>query len=367
MKIEFENATKDTIITVIKNKMKNKIVIAILALIILCAIMLIIYMKREQIINNPDLTNAIHGIIMEENTPFYRQPKESKWRLIKSTDVGENAYIIDEITDENSQNWYKVKIGKKVGYVKKETVKYFEFEDGDNRTLMSDVSKFNIMYKHFESAEDYEVFIIKSNINYAYIRLGGRGYGEKGNMYTDPDFNTFINACEYLGVPYGFYYVDEAINSEEVQEEVDFVKKLVSENKTKMCVLPLVIDIETHDGVGRADELKEYRPVLINKLIQKFKEENIETLVYSNAKYASDILSTVDTKFWLAYYTEEQEIPQKWYTQTEQEATLNQELMNKLVAWQFTESGAGEAIPYKVDISLVDNTFFRNFVNKAEE
>lgn len=167
---------------------------------------------------------------------------------------------------------------------------------------MSDVSKFNIMYKHFESSEDYETFIINNNINYVYIRLGGRGYGDKGNLYTDPDLNVFTNACEYLGVPYGFYYVDEAINSEEVQEEVNFVKDLISKNKTSMCVLPLVIDIETHDGMGRADELNADRVMIINKLIERFKAENIETIIYSNAKYASDYLYTIDSKFWLAYY-----------------------------------------------------------------
>lgn len=361
--MEFKNTTKD----VIKNAMKNKIVIAIFALIILCVIMMLIYMKRQQIINNPDISNAIHGIIMDEGVAFYRKPKESKWRLIKNTEVGENAYIIDETIDENGQDWYKVKIDKKVGYVKKESVKYFEFSSGDDRSLMSDVSKFNIMYKHFETAEDYETFILKSNINYAYIRLGGRGYGDKGNLYTDPNFDVFIKACEYLGVPYGFYYVDEAINSEEVQEEVEFIKDLISKNKTKMCTLPLVIDIETHDGMGRADELNADRVLIINKLIQKFKEENIETLIYSNAKYASDFLYTIDSKFWLAYYDLKDEIPQKWYTQIEQEAALNQELMNKLVAWQFTESGAGAQIPYTVDVSLVDNIFFRNFVKTSEE
>lgn len=359
MKIEFKNITKDV--------MKNKIVIAIFALIILCLIMFLIYMRRQYKIDNQDISGATHGIIIEGETPFYRKPVESKWRLIKNAQVGENAYIIEEVEDENGQKWYEVKIDKKVGYVKKETVKFFEFSKDDERTLMSDVSKFNIMYKHFENAEAYETFIINNNINYVYIRLGGRGYGDKGTLYTDPDFNVFIEACEYLGVPYGFYYVDEAINSEEVQEEVDFVKDLISKNKTSMCVLPLVIDIETHNGMGRADELNADRVMIINKLIEKFKTENIETIIYSNAKYASDYLYTVDSKFWLAYYDQKNEIPQKWYTETEQDAASNQELMNKLVAWQFTEDGAGDQIPTQVDISLVDNLFFRNFVKIAEE
>lgn len=347
--------------------LKNKIVITILFLIVLFVIVLLIHRKNEEKWNNQDISNAIHGIIIEKNTSFYRKPKESKWRLIKDTQEGECAYIIEEIEDKKSQKWYKVKIDDKVGYVKKNTVKYFEFANGNERTLMSDVSKFNVIYKHFLTKEDYQAFIIKNNINYVYIRLGGRGYGEEGNLYTDPNFDIFIKACEYLGVPYGFYYIDEAINSEEVKEEVDFIKDLINKNKTSMCVLPLVLDIETYDGVGRADELDEERAIIAEELIQGFKQENIDTLIYANAKYASDFLSTIDSKFWLAYYDMQKKIPEIWYTETDQEPALNEELMNKLVAWQFTENGAGKQTTHPVDVSIVDNTYFRTFVNASEE
>lgn len=349
-----------------KNVITNKIVITIIAIIVLFSIIFYIHIRKERKWNSQDISNAIHGVIVEENTSFYRKPKESRWRLIKEAKIGENAYIIEEIEEEN-EKWYKVKINDKVGYVKKDKVKYFEFENGNKRTLMSDVSKFNILYKHFETSGEYEAFILKSNINYAYIRLGGRGYGEEGNLYIDPNISLFIDACEYLEVPYGFYYIDEAINSEEVQEEVEFVKDLIEKNKTKMYMLPLVIDIETYDGIGRADALDEERAIIAEELVQKFKEENVETLIYANAKYASDFLYTVDSKFWLAYYDLQKQIPYKWYTETDQEAASNEELMNKLVAWQFTETGAGEQIPYSVDVSLVDNTFFRTFVKTVEE
>lgn len=350
-----------------KSVIRNKIIITFFIFILLFLIMLFVYIKREEKWNNQDVSNAIHGVIIKEDISFYRKPKESKWKLIKETEVGDNAYIIEEFVDEKENKWYKVKIDDKVGYVKKDSVKYFEFDAGNKKTLMSDVSKFNVIYKHFQKPEDYEAFLLKCDINYVYIRLGGRGYGEEGNFYTDPNFDIFIKACEYLGVPYGFYYIDEAINSEEVTEEVDFVKDLINKNKTKMCMLPLVIDIETYDGVGRADDLDEERAIIAEELIQKFKEENIETIIYANAKYASDFLYQVDSKFWLAYYEKQKQIPRKWYTDTDQEAASNEELMNKLVAWQFTEEGAGKEIPYSVDVSIVDNTFFRTFVKTVEE
>ena len=38
------------------------------------------------------------------------------------------------------------------------------------------------------------------------------------------------------------------------------------------------------------------------------------------------------------------------------------ELMNKVIEWQFTESGAGNEIKEKVDDSLVKNDIFKKYV-----
>lgn len=352
------------------NKIIEKILIyrkniLIVVSIIICTILLIIFINKkiEDKINNIDVSNAIHGVIVKDNVGFYKKPKVSKWwRHIRDVQIGENAYIIEECTDKKNQKWSKVKIADKVGYVLSENVDYFEFSDKDGFELMSDVSKFNIQFKNFENANDYEVFLLNSNINYAYIRAGGRGYGEEGKFYTDPQYQLFIEACEYLNMPYVFYYIDEAITSEEIDEEVEFMQKFIKENSTKNNVLPLAIDAEKHDGVGRADELWEERADLLTELIQKFKEKNIETIVYTNSNLANEFLYTVDTKFWIAYYNLENKVPNYWFDKTDQEGAKNIELMDKVIGWQFTETGAGKEIPYKVDVSIVKNEFFKEFV-----
>lgn len=339
-------------------RIPKKVIILVIVLLSIWIILNVI----EYITNKILEKDAIHGVIIEDDAKFYSKPKESKWRYKKDFELGENVYILKE-EEKNDEKWYKVKAGKKVGYVLKEDVDYFEFSD-EEIVLMSDVSKFNVLYDHFTTAEEFEAFILKSNINYVYIRAGGRGYGEKGNFYTDPNFEIFIEACEYLGVPYGFYYIDEAINSEEITEEVEFMEKFIKENATDLCVLPLVIDIEKHDGVGRADELWEERAGLATELIHKFKEKNIETLIYSNANLINEYLYTIDTKFWVAYYDLEKKIPEHWYTDTDQEAAQNRKFTDKIIGWQFTESGAGDEIPYPVDISVVKNSYFQKYVNE---
>ena len=152
------------------------------------------------------------------------------------------------------------------------------------------------------------------------------------------------------------------ITDEELDEEVIFVQDFLNKNKTQMNILPLAIDAEYHDGVGRADEMWDERAELLSNLILKFKEKGIDTIVYSNANTAAEYLDELDTKLWIAYYDKKGEIPNHWYSETDQEAALNEEFTNKIIAWQFTETGIDRNSKFQVDFSIVDNRFFKQFV-----
>ena len=56
-----------------------------------------------------------------------------------------------------------------------------------------------------------------------------------------------------------------------------------------------------------------------------------------------------------------------WIDKTDLEIAGDIELLNKTVGRQFRESGAGSEIPYEVDVSLVKNEFFREFVKINQE
>lgn len=178
-------------------------------------------------------------------------------------------------------------------------------------------------------------------------------------MYLDTDFRVFVDACEYLGVPYGFYFLDEALNSEEIDEEVEFIKEFLKNNAGENCILPVALDIERHNGQGRADNIWNDRASLVQELINKLEAEDIDTIVYSNAHIANLYLSSLDTKFWIAYYPEENSIPDYWYFNIEtQEGASNIELNKKTVGWQFSENGAGDEVTARVDLSLFNIDFY---------
>ena len=203
-------------------------------------IFLLIYVFNLIEEKNTSIENSIHTVVMEDTTI------EGKFFYKEDLKVGNNIYILDEEIKEGKE-YYKIKYNDRLGYVLKENVDYFDLEKNKEYVLMSDVSMFN-KDTEFKTINDYEVFLLKNNINYVYIRLGGRGWGEKGVLYKDDEFGFFQEACEYLGVPYGFYYLDEALNSEEIDEEVEFVIDFLIKNKKENCKLPLVIDLEYQDG-----------------------------------------------------------------------------------------------------------------------
>lgn len=329
---------------------KRKIIIVIGAFIIVFTILKITnnYIEKQK----EELENAIHAIAIENHVPLYKKANQEA-KIIEEVKIGSNLYLLNEYTAEDGSIWYEVEYEKKKGYVRQDKVGYYQ-KSNDEMVLMSDVSKFNIQYETIKDTKDYQRFLIQNDIQYVYIRAGGRGYGQEGNFYTDTEYQAFIDACEYLKIPYGFYFIDEAVNSEEITEEANWIEEFLKQNAGNYCLLPIAIDVEKYDYLEtRTGEIWDIRATLVEDLIQKLKEKNIESILYTNANTANEYLSKIDTKFWLSYYTLDDEVPDDWYTQTNQIATENEELMEKTIAWQFTETGAGEQIEEDVDLSLV--------------
>ena len=216
---------------------------------------------------------------------------------------------------------------------------------------------------------------------------------KSGNWYYDEQSQMFIEACEYLGVPYGFYYLDEALNDEEILEEVALVKDFLKKNKTSMNVLPLAIDIEYQSGKGRADGIWEERVSLLHQLIEEFSNENIKSILYVNGNRANQYFQDLEANLWVARYLEDGMIPESFYpkamkyeemdnilkqllndegklkanlnSNTEYKVAFSDKFLNKVIGWQFSESGANnDKIEEKIDLSLVKNDFFKQYMDE---
>ncbi len=329
------------------NKKKVVACVCVFLLIIFIIVLIVILSKDEP---------GINALVLKDDVKLYSKPIESekiiKDNIYKNTEVK----IIDSIVEENIE-WKKVKVNGKKGFVLSKNIDYF-CKDNIEKTIVADFSEHNFK-DVFKNKNDVEAFLLKYNISYVYIRAGGRGYGEKGNFYTDKKYKDFKNACEYLGIEYGYYFLDEALNNSEIISEVEFIDDFMRKNKSKLLSLPVVLDVEEHEGNGRCDDIWDKRVNLVSKLIKKVEQAGYKTLLYSNANTCNTYLSSLNSDLWLAYYPQENFIPDYWYSKTDQPATQNKKIMKQMVGWQFTENGVDHVIKENIDLSIFKEDFMK--------
>lgn len=334
----------------------KRYIICIIALFICISTIILIKILIDKKIIRDEMKTAEHAITVKEDVHMYSSAKEKgRFENIK---VGTDTYILNELTDKNGIIWNKVKIGEKVGYIKSENISTYN-PTYKKRDIMIDVSKFN-MKNNFKDIGEFKAFLINNNVKFVYIRAGGRGYGQAGNFYTDTNADEYAKACEFLKIPFGYYFLDEAISSEEVDEEVNFINEYIFNHKYNYNTLPIAIDVEKHVESGRADEIWDTRYELINELMSKLKQNQKRAILYSNANLANKYLTDVNTEMWLAYYPNVTNIPEYWYSDTNEDGASNKKLISKLVAWQFTENGIKDKINNEIDISMVYSNYLIN-------
>ncbi|MBR3249635.1 MAG: hypothetical protein IKF83_02930 [Clostridia bacterium] len=352
--------------------MNNKKWILILSPILLIILLIIIFANSNK---SPSL--QIPAIINSDNVEFKIKGSNENFSLSKGSKI--------TIIEKNNDAFF-IEADNKQGYVEKDKLTYFKFNSEEEYSLVLDVSKFNIINKNLKDFVEFAKFIVDNKINYTYIRLCGRGWGEKGTMYDDEYAFDYAEMCEYLKIPYGFYYIEEAKNNDEVLEEVNYVKKLLNGKNLSMNVLPLALDLEYQHGKGRTDDMWDSRVTLVNALVDEFNKNNIPTILYANGARIETYLKSANCKFWSAMYPENDEVPSKDYKSfiVEEEAkirtlqesindsvlnsdlnksetqtvTYSDEYLDKVIGWQFTESGAKKSgIDKYIDLSIFNNKF----------
>ena len=340
-----------------KNKQRIKYIIVILIIIVLLlAFSFLLNMKLVlDYERNYDESNLIHGMIIDDTKAY------GDYFLEKELPKGTKVLII-----KNEDGKYLIKYEHRLLRVDEQYVDYYTLDKDKEVSTMVDVSSFNIKGNVFNDGTDLALFLLRNDIDYLYIRIGGRGYGAAGNFYKDDNYETYIEAAEYLKIPYGFYYLDEAKDENEINEEVKFVVDFLKEHDLKYNQLPLTIDIEYHGGSGRIDDEDIWineRTNLLNTLVDKFKKNSINTIIYANASRASKYLSDVNANFWIAYYDESGKIPTKWINLSESVSKENEEFLRKVIGWQFSEKGAKyDDIPEVIDLSIVVNKYFLKYI-----
>lgn len=140
--------------------------------------------------------------------------------------------------------------------------------------LIVDLSKYN-------TVTDWEQ--VKNVVDGVILRVAYRGY-TSGKIAEDKKFREFAAGCKNVGLPFGIYFMSQAITEEEAKEEAIYSVFMA---KAYGATLPTFIDSEDGDGtarVVRADGLNKRERTDISKA---FCDKVIE-LGYKAGVYASE-------------------------------------------------------------------------------
>lgn len=140
-----------------------------------------------------------------------------------------------------------------------------------------------------------------SSVKFAVVRLGGRGYGDSGVLYTDKNADYNLTQAERQGIETGGYFFSQATSTEEAEEEARMAIK-ACEGKT--INLPIAYDVERIKGdTSRIDNVKYSDSVKYAKtFMNAVKSAGYEPMVYIGE---DSILKAEDFsgyKIWYADY-----------------------------------------------------------------
>lgn len=187
----------------------------------------------------------------------------------------------------------------------------------------------------FSGEVDWER-VKSSGIEFAMIRLGGRGYGDSGELYTDEKAVQYIREAKKAGVKVGAYFFSQAVTAQEAVEEADYAASVLN---GQTLDFPLAYDWETiEDDNARTDGLS---PQAVTECAKAFcnraKQLGFIPMIYSESEalyYKYDLSQLVGVDIW---YSEYQPIPNFYY---------------EFSMWQYSNEGKVDGIQGDVDLNI---------------
>lgn len=228
--------------------------------------------------------------------------------------------VVDSIP-KNDYVWEKVNV--------LESGEYQYVEEGQV------ISHKGIDVSKFQGDIDWET-VAAEGVEFAFIRVGNRGYGSEGKLVEDDRFQENMEGALQAGIKVGVYFYTQALNQEELLEEAELVLKKIAPYKIE-C--PVVFDVEKVSGAkGRMNALSvEERTDLTLLFCQTIEEAGYQPMIYFNMEMAAlmlDLERLEGYDKWLAYYNPECYYPYEYKV------------------WQYSQHGRVNGIQGDVDLNI---------------
>lgn len=182
----------------------------------------------------------------------------------------------------------------------------------------------------------------RSEIDFAMIRIGYRGYGDAGNIAIDTYYKDNIKNALSNNIKCGVYFFSQAINEKEGIAEANWVLENIKGYDIKY---PVAIDTEWANGEksGRADWIsKEDRTQAIKGFCKTIKSAGYMPIIYASKDWLNNQLDMNQLSgydVWLAHYVNG--APDK-----------KSDYSGDYSMWQYTSSGSIPGISGYVDLDI---------------
>lgn len=200
-------------------------------------------------------------------------------------------------------------------------------EDGSTKKVGIDVSE-------HQGAINWEA--VAPNVDFAFIRLGYRGYGEGGGLVTDAYYSSNMEGATAAGIPVGVYFYSQAISYEEGVEEANFVLNQLGDYGLSY---PIVLDREdpmVDEARTNSLSVEEHTQATLG-FLETIAASGHRAMMYTNRMYYSlyvDLEQIYNYPIWYAQYADEPDWPYEF------------------AIWQYTENGTVPGISGSVDLNL---------------
>ena len=245
-------------------------------------------------------------------------------------------FFPDEIVMSDGSQYYFFPISETLARHNYVQTNFIPTDEGfleyyENGVLLShkgiDVSRYQEKIAWDEVAGD--------GIEYAFIRLGIRGYTE-GDIVEDSTFTYNIEGALDNGIEAGVYFFTQATSVEEAKEEAQYVLDTLEPYNV---TYPVVLDVEavSNKNARTADLTKEERTEYCIAFCDMIRQAGYTPMIYGNLK-----------TFMLMLDIEQLESYDKWFAHYDEDVYYPYDFK----VWQYTDTGKVAGINGDVDINI---------------
>ncbi len=176
--------------------------------------------------------------------------------------------------------------------------------------------------------------VAASGIQFAIIRIGGRGYGQTGNLFADEMAQENYRAAKAAGLKVGAYFFSQAVSVAEAKEEADYALKQI---QTWELDLPVVFDWEYISPAARtANTTAETVTACADAFCQRIQSAGKTAMLYIRPETKYLNLEVLDQyPHWIALYSDAMTYA------------------GGFTMWQYTKTGKVPGIQGNVDMNIL--------------